>query len=712
MKAFFRTSQNCWKRPLAHRAAFLVDGENYFRALHHAMRQAQRSIMIVGWDLHSDLEMIRDGDAGAYPARLGRLLDFLVRKRRALRVYLLSWDFAMIYAMEREFFPRYKLKWRTHRRIRFCLDGEHPVGASQHQKVVVIDDAVAFSGGLDLSQWRWDSSRHSPRDHRRVDPNDNPYPPFHDVQMVVDGPAAAALGVLVRERWQRATGKPPETDSAPPGNHDPWPGTVRPDLRRVPIAIARTLPAFAGRGEVREVERLYLDSIAAARRVVYFENQYLSAHRIAKALERRLREPDGPEVVIVLPKRTGGWLEQHTMDVLRGRVLSKLRQADGHGRLRVYFPRVSENPDVHVMVHAKVTIIDDRFARVGSSNLSNRSLGLDSECDLAVAATAGSPEAAAIAAFRNRLLAEHLGTAPAEVKQRTDDAGGRIIEAIESLRGGPRSLWPLDGSISREIDDRVPDAKLLDPEQPIEPEAFFDLFIDPEQKISAARRVWKFALMVSALLILAMLWYWTPLERWMSVDAVTQAAKWVQRQPASPVMVPVVYMLGGLVSFPVTLMILATVFVFGPWWGLFLALIGAEASALLVFFLGRKLGRGAVERFGGSLVNRLNRKLSEAGLIAVITFRLIPVAPFSVVNAIAGISGIRPLDFAIGSLIGLVPGAAATVVMADRFFASLQHPDAANLSILLAVSVLFAGGLYALRKWLRSRHRKPAPDRS
>ncbi len=114
---------------------------------------------------------MRSGQSNEYPETLGKFLDYLARKRQGLNIYLLSWDFAMIYAMEREFFPRYKLKWRTHKNIHFCLDGEHPVGASQHQKIVVIDDAVAFSGGFDISKWRWDTSQHRPDDERRIDPD-------------------------------------------------------------------------------------------------------------------------------------------------------------------------------------------------------------------------------------------------------------------------------------------------------------------------------------------------------------------------------------------------------------------------------------------------------------------------------------------------------------------------------------------------------------
>ena len=147
MEKIFKQQKNCWQVKTAERASFLIDGEVYFRALHEAMQQASQSIILVGWDLHSGLRLIRSGESSEYPQTLGTLLDCLARKRKELNIYLLSWDFAMIYAMEREFFPRYKLKWRTHKNIHFCLDGEHPMGASQHQKIIVFPGFFYSSRG-------------------------------------------------------------------------------------------------------------------------------------------------------------------------------------------------------------------------------------------------------------------------------------------------------------------------------------------------------------------------------------------------------------------------------------------------------------------------------------------------------------------------------------------------------------------------------------
>jgi phosphatidylserine/phosphatidylglycerophosphate/cardiolipin synthase-like enzyme/uncharacterized membrane protein YdjX (TVP38/TMEM64 family) len=702
MKTLFQPSRNCFRVASAHRAAVIVDGEDYFRALYEALSRARRFIFIVGWDLHSEVRLIRDGGQLDYPTGLGALLEALVDERPRLEVYLLSWDFAMIYAMEREFFPRYKLKWRTSRRVHFSLDGHHPVGGSQHQKMVVIDDALAFAGGFDLSQWRWDTSRHQVEDDRRSDPGGKPYPPFHDVQMAVDGPAAAALGELVRERWIRCEGTPPDIDGGI-GDGDPWPPSITPDFREVPVAIARTLPAYQSQSRVDEVRQLYQDSIAAARRFIYIENQYLSAHCIGEALASRLQEDDGPEVVIVMPEKTGGWLEQHTMDVLRGRLVARLKKADAHDRLRIYYPRLAKDPHTALMVHAKVMVIDDDFLRVGSSNLSNRSMGLDSECDLAIAAEPGdtaSPEA--IAGVRLRLLAEHLGCTVDDVVQAHQNHDG-LIAAVEALRGGERTLAPLDVEIPPEVDDWVPDAKMLDPEKPVSPEKLFDLFISPREQPAAFRHAAKIISLVAVVAGLAALWRWTPLGDMIDLASARALAGWIQRQPLAPLMVGAVYVLGGVVALPVTLMIIATVLVFGAWPGLVYALAGSWLSAVAVFGLGRWMGRATVRRFAGSLINRLSRKLSKAGLLTVITFRILPVAPFSVINLIAGVSEIRWRDFALGTLLGMLPGVIAVVLLADRIAASLRNPELEEVSLLLGAIALVGLGLAGLRRWLKRK---------
>jgi len=722
LEKIFKPEKNCYKVATAGRASLIIDGEAYFRAVYESFRRARHTIFVVGWDLHSDLRLVRDDKTHDYPVRLGAFLDRVAAEREGLDIYLVSWDFAMIYAMERELFSRYKLNSQTHDRIHFRLDGNHPVGASQHQKIVVVDDAVAFVGGFDLSKWRWDTSDHHLEDDRRIDPAGKHYQPFHDIQMAVDGQAAKVLGDLAREAWARAGGEPPvahakkndgmQTDETTDG--DPWPLNLKPDFRGVPVAIARTLPAFREQQSVREVERLYMDSIGAAKRWIYIENQYLSSHRIGQALKKRLQEAGGPEVVMVLPEKTGGWLEQHTMDVLRGRILRELREADAYDRLRVYYARIAKDPHCALMVHSKMMVIDDDFVRVGSSNLSNRSMGLDSECDLAIAAGRDEAVRKAIGRFRSRLIAEHLGCGTDDIAAAVAQSGS-LIRTIEANIEGERTLVPFSGEVPSEVDRWIPESALLDPEKPVEPDELVDHVISPDHQPSAYRHLLKIVFLIAGVLVLAALWKWSPAKDWINLASLKTAAEWLRRQPLSPVLVMGTYVVGGVVAFPVTLMIIATVIVFGPWLGLLYALAGSELSAVVVFSAGRLLGRDAVQRLAGSFLNRLSHKLSKAGLLAVITFRIIPVAPFSVINLIAGVSEVRFRDFALGTFIGMLPGVIAIVLLADRISVSLSMPDIGNFTVLGVVVVLIGAALVGVRRWMKQKHAErmpPAPEQN
>ena len=267
-----RPGRNCWQLAPAGRVAVLIDAAAYFAAVAEAIARAERSVVILSWDVDSRTSLV-GGRPDDPTCRLGGLLNAVLDERPELQIHVLNWDFAMLYAFEREALPLYRREWRAHRRLHFRFDANHPIGGCHHQKVVVVDDAVAFVGGLDICARRWDTPRHDAVDPRRMDVGGKPYAPFHDVQIAVDGPAAAALGMLARRRWERATG---ERLAPVVGAGDRWPGSVRPDFADVDVGIARTIPAGLDACEVREVETLFLDAIAAARRTIYVENQYFT----------------------------------------------------------------------------------------------------------------------------------------------------------------------------------------------------------------------------------------------------------------------------------------------------------------------------------------------------------------------------------------------------------------------------------------------------
>ncbi|MBI3897075.1 MAG: VTT domain-containing protein [Gammaproteobacteria bacterium] len=698
--SILKPGYNCWRVASARRVAYLIDAADYFRAFYFAAARTTRSLLMLGWDIDSRVPLLRDGETGPLPIALGEYLNALVSRPNGPQAYVLTWDFAMLYALDREWLPIYKLDWRTHRRLHFRMDGNHPPGGCHHQKVVVLDDTLAFVGGLDLTHARWDTIEHRPDDPRRVD-NGVSYRPFHDMQVMVDGVVAGALGDLARERWQRTTGRrlPALSSMA----HDLWPAQVPVDVENVQIAIARTDPAHNSRAEVREVELLYGDAIRAAQRHIYIENQFFTANSIADAFIERLQEPDGPEIVMVLALCTDGWLSQQTMDVLRDRLLNRLRAADRYGRLRAYYPDVDGLGQQCINVHSKVMVVDDEFARIGSANLNNRSMGIDTECDLAFESGGERRVRRGIARLRERLLAEHLGTSTERVAQALTRRGS-LIAAIESLRGTNRhTLKEIPVPAPDQIVSWLPKPELLDPERPIDPDKIAAQFIPMEERAPAHRRLIISVTMLMLVVAFAAAWHWTPLSHWLDAQTLSSYIVGFRHSPSAPFVGIGAFILGGLLAFPVTLLVVVTVLAFGPVQGIVYSFIGSLLSAWVVYGIGHMLGRHTIRRFAGSRLNRLSCRLAERGVLAVTLVRLLPVAPFTVVNLVAGASHIGLRDFLLGTVLGMIPGILAIVLFIDRVDATLQQPGVGTGLGLGVIIVLLFGMIYGLRRWLLRR---------
>jgi phospholipase D1/2 len=698
-KRILKEERNCWRNSQAGRIALLVDGAAYFEALAEAIEQAQKTIYIAGWDFDSRISLSRrSGDS----ISLGELLNQTVSRSRNLRVYVLVWDWAMIYITERQWLPILTLPWKRHPRISFQMDEKHPIGASQHQKVVVIDDAVAFCGGIDLTKNRWDTPEHQPQDPHRKTPEGDEYGPFHDAQIMVDGDAAASLGDLFRDRWLWATGKTlPALETS---HRPPWPPSIEPDLTDASVGISRTLPAYKGRAEVREIQHLYQDGIAAAEKSIYIENQYLTAGDIAGLLVEKLKQENGPEIIVVLPSNANGWLEKSTMDAIRNKIVTRLQEADRHNRLAVVYPTIDDH-SVPIYVHAKILIVDNQLMTLGSANLSNRSMGLDSECNLVVESNGGGRIADAIDRMHRRLLAEHLGVSIDRLSKSLDEFDS-LLETIDSLSGSKRRLMKLEINQEPPIDgaEVVPERDLLDPEEPVKFDQMMDRLVCEEDEETQTGKQWvKLIAVLSLLLALAASWRWTPLSEWIDIE---RLGGWVYAMKGSllvPAVVMGIYVVGGMLMIPVTLMLGATGIVFSPVIGTLYALAGCLLSGLTAYAVGAKVGRDTIRKLSGKRSARLSRRLADNGIIAVAIIRNLPVAPFTIVNMMAGASHIKLRDFLVGTAIGMLPGILGVVVFSDRLLSAVRNPNWINVSIAAGVAVLIGIGSWWINKRLSKK---------
>jgi phosphatidylserine/phosphatidylglycerophosphate/cardiolipin synthase-like enzyme/uncharacterized membrane protein YdjX (TVP38/TMEM64 family) len=689
----FRPRDNCCGVEHADRAALLVDGEAYFDAFTRAAERAERSIIILAWDFDSRTGLCYGPD-NERRTTLGDFLDQLVQRRRRLHVHVLDWDYPMIYGHDRELSPLYGLGWKPHRRVHFRFDDSHPLAGSHHQKIVVIDDKLAFVGGLDLTCRRWDTPEHRPNDPRRT-ANGKPYPPFHDLMLALDGAAARTLADIARKRWHIATG---ETLRPVDVAGDPWPESFAPDFTDVAVGIACTVPAVNGQAGVRQVEQLYLDMIARAKRYIYIENQYFTSQKVGEALAARLAQPDGPEIVVVTRLLSHGWLEEMTMHVLRTRLIRDLRAADRNGRFHIYYPHVDGLAEgTCIDIHSKLMAVDDEWLRVGSANLSNRSMGVDTECDVVVEAGGAARVAGPIRGVRDRLLAEHLGVPPHAVAHELDRRG-TMSGAIEALRREERTLLPLD-ELPEWSDAVVSAAAIADPERPVSLESLVEQFA-PDTEVRRTAPIWRTSLIVAAVLVgLTLAWRFTPLAELVTGDKVIEWAEAFAGYWWAPLVILAVYTPASVVMFPRPLITLAAVVAFGPWLGFAYAMGGIILAAITGYVAGRMFDRDTVRRIAGKKLNRMTKALRERGLLAITALRLVPLAPFSVESVVAGAIRIRLRDLVLGTFLGMLPGVLAATVFGDQLEAALHDPSRINYWLVAAVVAVLAVLTYAVRRW-------------
>lgn len=457
-----KEARNVWRSAPARRLSFLIDAASYYRCLEHVLERAEEQVWITGWDFDPRIKL-RPEDANA--EALGDMLERLVAQKPKLKVRILVWAMGPIYSGKSLRLFR-RQKWAEHPRIELRFASHRALRGSHHQKLVSIDDSIAFVGGIDLTARRWDTPEHLADNGLRRDPDGETYDPVHDIQVVLDGDAARAIGDLCRSRWKSSTG---EDIGAPLSGAVGWPTDTWPDLENCTVAIAHTDPYSGKREGCREALRLTLDALQVARHHIYIENQYFASGKIGALLCRRLQEPDGPEIVILTSRSWHGLLERLVMGGNRDRLIRRLRQADRYGRLRVGYPVVpaADGSEREVFIHSKVVSIDTRFLRVGSSNFNNRSQSFDTECDVAVEAETEEEERT-IAGIRNRLLAEHLGVSVNAV-ERTLRETGSLVAVVDRLNTLGRGIRAFDGVDDGGATELVWGTAIVDPHRPIRP---------------------------------------------------------------------------------------------------------------------------------------------------------------------------------------------------------------------------------------------------
>jgi phospholipase D1/2 len=702
--AIVQAGKNCWRVDPADRFHCVQDGADYFRWVREALLGARNSVFILGWDILAAVDLLPNAGASEAPTRLDKLLAYVARRRPGLRCYILIWDYAALYTLERDPLSRWRLGWQMPRRVRFGFDDRHPVGGSHHQKIIVVDDRLAFCGGIDLTGHRWDTSAHRVHEPARVSPlGGNPYGPYHEVQAMVSGPVAASLGVLARDRW-RALGEE-RLPAISPSHEDLWPSDLTPDLTDVEVAIARTVPGSEKQPPIRECESLFLDSIAAGRQTIYVESQYFTNDRLSEALAARLREPDGPEVIVVVPKDCDGWLERNTMGAFRDEVFRLMIDADRHKRLRLVYPIASRAENVPTFVHSKVMVVDDAVVRIGSANFSRRSMAVDTECDLAVGAAGDARVRSGIRQIRDRLLAEHLGL-PVEAVAREIERAGSVRALIDQRQHFEHTLAPIEVGVESETAQAALQA-VADPDEPI---GFGGAVAEllPAADATYRHSPLRLRIVPAVVLAVAVASAWSAWSGRPEFQALRDALIALPTMPSMLWIGVAAFLLTNLFMIPLELLAFAAGVLFGATRGGLVSILGSLGAAALGYAAGRAVGPSGITRWISGRAYRSARQLGARGVMGVLVLRLASVASAGSIHLLCGAGQVPFGIYIAGTAIGLVPAVAALSGLGALVRHAVLYASLSNGLVAIGAAVLLTALAAGLRTFLLIRQFAPS----
>ena len=377
-----------WAPPRpGNRLEVLVDGAEALPRMVAELERARSHVHLAGWYFSPEFALTR----GPRPTVLRNLLAEMAER---VDVRVLAWAGAPLplFRPSRRQVRAMRDELRRGSRIRCELDCHERPMHCHHEKTIIIDDRLAFVGGIDLTHEagdRFDSSAHPPRAELG----------WHDATTVIEGPSAADVAGHFRLRWHEATGEflEPAAPVAADG------GVELQIARTVPNGIYRALP----RGEFGILDS-YLRALRSAERLIYLENQFLWSQEIVEVLVGKLRNPpaDDFRLLVVLPARPNNGADQ-----TRGQLSTLVAADDGAGRVLACTLYAHAGGLVDpVYVHAKVGIVDDRWLTVGSANLNEHSLFNDTEMNVV------THDPGLARATRLRLWAEHLEAPPGELE--------------------------------------------------------------------------------------------------------------------------------------------------------------------------------------------------------------------------------------------------------------------------------------------------------
>jgi len=228
----------------------------------------------------------------------------------------------------------------------------------------------------------------------------------------------------------------------------------------------------------------------------------------------------------------------------------------------------------------------------------------------------------------------------------------------------------------------------------------------PEPLPTGRGRLILLAVLLLALVGLAMAWSWSPLREWLKVDRIVGGLQ-ALGQAYGPFAALGGFALASVLAVPLSFLTLVTFVALGPSTGFLCAMGGALLGATASYSIGRFLGFEALQKLAGERVKLLSRRLARHGLWAVVAVRVVPVAPFAIVNMIAGATHIRLRDMVLGTALGMAPGTVLIGLFSGQIVEALKHPGPLTIGLVVLTLALIAAGGWGLKRWLARGDTEP-----
>lgn len=640
-----------------------ICAKSYFKDLKETLLSAQKSVFICGWSFNMKTVLDDDGTT---------MEDVLFSLPESVHVKILIWDYIIFYVADRDPFTELNLALKNKKNIEFSRFDFHPIMSSMHAKAVTVDEEILYMGGIDLDLARRDGERNLPDDETRREADGKKYTPFRDYAFKFRGDCASFMSDYLGRMWSSQKGQESKLEV----EKDP--------KKEDKVFFTRTVPKFKNNPKDFSSFEMHKWLIETARDYIYIENQYLTSERIVDLLIEKLKEPNGPEVIIVVSYGKMPVIEKISMGALLTDCAKRLLENDPYKRLKIYTLKNGEGDAVeYVKIHSKLIITDDKYIKIGSSNINNRSMEFDYELDVAVR-TNKVPE------YKWRIFSTLL-LPEGELKPRES-----LIEAFEEARlkhGRVVEVKEILQEVSSfaEYKDYLP----LDKREMTFFERIGQMLITKKELLNINFKMIGGTLLL--LLIITGALFVEPKEAKHVFDRFVSYMG-VESEYALMGLFYVSYLILGAFFFPLNAYIFMCGAYFATSEAFILAVAGAISSAIISYGMGAWFKGDPHKKARFEKIDQLKKLLRKNSLKTLVFLRMVPIAPFPLVNVICGKYQVHFGKYVLGTLMGIAPGCFVLIFMEKKIIEAFRAPSFANIAIILGIAGLGALAVNLLKK--------------